>query len=237
MRKLIQMNKKLLVISCTLLLGLNLPMAFSAPTQASGNKYAVVFGVAFKGDGASGTDNTARLAAWLLIHEYGFLPENVKLLINEGVTYESMTQAVSWLVSVADESSTAIFIYSGHGSMSSDKTIGYIATYQGSYSSNNLKTAFTTLRSQKILIVIDACYSGAWISPMAGSNRIVVSSAYFNYAFDGNHYTNFGACFFDLAIRKGKGDANGDGFVSVEEARNYRVIGVWDDQYLGDMFL
>jgi len=203
-------------------------------------KYAIVFGVQLRHWGVSGCDNTGRLAGWILTNIYGFDPSNVMTFINMGVTRQNILQAANWLVSVADEGSTAVFFYSGHGTydpVANDSYISTVDTMNGLVMASELRAIFSNLRSRKVLIVVDACFSGYWLTPMAAPNRIVISGAGFSYGIDGKHYTYFGGFFLDQAIRKKLGDANHDGVVSVEEAWNYVKIGMINDQYPGDMIL
>jgi hypothetical protein len=180
--------------------------------MANSNKYALVWGSkGYKGDQIAG-DNNARLMAHLLINTYGFNSGNVRVLINNKLTMENMLEDLLWLRQKADENSSVFLFYSGHGGMNS----------VGKFTHYSLNQQFQDIKYEKLCMVFECCYSGNACEPLSGPNRLIIASTKVNSTGQTTaHGSIFGYLFLDQAIKKGLGDSNHDGRVSMQEAFYY----------------
>jgi predicted secreted protein len=154
----------------------------------SGNKYAVVVGVAdyqYISD-LDYTDDDAIDFYNLLINKGGFRAENIRLLLSSQASKASIQDAITnWLDSREDSNSLVVFFFSGHGGYTSDQSPydesdyydEYICPYDMFYDSptaildDELDTWLSTLESQRIAVFIDTCFSGGMIQSMEGGGR------------------------------------------------------------------
>lgn len=180
--------------------------------MANSNKYALVWGSkGHKGDQICG-DNNARLMAHLLIRTYGFNRRNVRILINNKLTMENMLEDLLWLRQKANDNSSVFLFYSGHGGKNS----------VGKFTHYSLNQQFQDIEYGKLCMVFECCYSGNACEPLSGENRLIIASTRVGSA---GPTTPSGSIFRDYflneAIKKGLGDTNGDGQVSMQEAFYY----------------
>jgi hypothetical protein len=205
----------------------------------SANKCAVVIGVSrtsWSPRENLGADNDARLMAQVLKSIYNFPIKQIKLLLNEEATRAKIIEAIKWLKVNENAESTVVFFFSGHGGGGGGNS--YIFGYDMWLSDSELKTLFSDLKSTKVFLCIQACFSGGFIPDLCGAGRIVVSSTSADSVVaDGKLYSVFGSLFINQAIKHKLGDANHDGVVSVEEAFYYKGMGQICDGYEGEMIL
>jgi len=179
------------------------------------NKYAVVIGVGSGGD--------ATLMARRILKKADF---TVKLLKDRKATLPVVVQAVDWLVQTTTEDDEAVFFFSGHGL--TDK----LALKDSFLTAAQLRSLLLPLKSHKVFIAIQACYSGSFINDLEGVNRVVVSSAQPDtWSVDNTRYSLWGYKFLLQGIVKGLADTNEDGLVSMQEAYAYSSLGMMSDQY------
>jgi len=180
------------------------------------NKYAVVIGVGSGGD--------ATLMARRILKKADFT--TVKLLKDRKATLPVVVQAVDWLVQTTTEDDEAVFFFSGHGL--TDK----LALKDSFLTAAQLRSLLLPLKSHKVFIAIQACYSGSFINDLEGVNRVVVSSAQPDtWSVDNTRYSLWGYKFLLQGIVKGLADTNEDGLVSMQEAYAYSSLGMMSDQY------
>ncbi|MGB9595002.1 MAG: caspase family protein [Candidatus Poribacteria bacterium] len=106
----------------------------------------------------------------------GFPVENVKLLLNEQATRESITNALGeWLPSQANPNDIVLIFYSGHGGIEPDPTgeepdgnSKYIIPYDANpdnlfltaIQNSTLSAMLQRILSNQMIFLIDCCYSG-----------------------------------------------------------------------------
>ena len=196
------------LISLIIIIALLLIPSF---VRAESNKYAVVWGSSgYKGEQICG-DNNARLMAHLLIKEYSLGRENIRTSIGRLTTQELLGD-LDWLRQNTDEDSTVFIFYSGHGTMNG---VGKFSHYYFNYLLQDIKYA-------ELCLVFECCYSGNAVNPLSGENRLVIASTAVNHTgYTTTHSSIFGHYFLNEAIKRGLGDANSDGQVSMQEAFYY----------------
>lgn len=141
----------------------------------------------------------------------GFNEENMMLLIDEQATLYKIKNAVShWLYKHADEDSTVLVFFAGHGGQESDKThtepdgiSKYLLPYDcdrddlfsSALSSSEFNRMLSTVKARRTVFFMDACYAGGVTRAGArdvgvvndigdklsqGEGRIVITSAKHN---------------------------------------------------------
>ena len=122
-----------------------------------------------------GCVNDVTMAKELLVSKFGFLPENVKVLVDGEATENNVLQAIQdWLVTPGSPDDVAYFHFSGHGSQAQDfngdeddgrdEVICPSDFQPGNWSSiitdDQLKVALGKVPARTITVVLDACHSG-----------------------------------------------------------------------------
>lgn len=194
-----------------------------------------------------------------LTTKYGFPPANIQYLKDQQCTDANIKAGISWLVANSDANSTVVFYYSGHGSKSTKDVDG--DGIRPDYSivpfdftriwDADLANLFRPLTSQHTWIAFDSCFSGGLaVSGTTGAGRVdTFACEAKEYSYESS--TTQHGYFTYLTVHKGMltniADANGDGFVTVEEAFNYCKINMatltnkqhpnMNDQVPGDLNL
>jgi len=181
----------------------------------------------------------------------GFLDANLTLLENPGRL--AMEIAIKQLFSGRDKDDLALLYFSGHG-IKDDTGRLYLATRETRKAPNGELVRATAVaagsvqdnmersRSQRQVVVLDSCYSGAFPAgfsikddgrvdihtQLGGQGRAILSaSTSTRYAFEQNDeplslYTRF----LIRGIETGEADGNDNGFVTVSELHEYACRGV-----------
>ncbi|MFH0947093.1 MAG: caspase family protein [Planctomycetota bacterium] len=171
-----------------LLCPLSAPLAqeSAAPTEP-GRKIALLVGIGeYPRDvelrQLPGAQNDPALIKRLLVDRFGFRPEDIRILLNEEATHENIVLSFhQWLIQRADQNTEAVFWYSGHGSLTADRSgIGLaerddqdstlvawdsrLYAYDGAYDiiDDELGSLIRALarKTKKITVVTDSCHSG-----------------------------------------------------------------------------
>jgi hypothetical protein len=141
-----------------------------------------------------GCVNDARLAADVLQTTFGFLPEHVRLLLNEEASREGILAAFDRLVQETGESDVVVVHYSGHGSWAwnndggeedgKDETIMPWDSGRGSHpnldildNEIHLFLVALTQRTPHVTFVFDSCHSGGITREVGGSRARAVPGA------------------------------------------------------------
>jgi metacaspase-1 len=66
----------------------------------------------------------------LLVNNYGFKPDNVRVLTNERATKQSIMERLQWMISVSEPGDEAIYYHSGHGSQVRDRSGDELTDYK-----------------------------------------------------------------------------------------------------------
>jgi len=94
------------------------------PEPVKGTKRALVVGInkyQMSGNDLSGCVNDAEDVYELLVNEYGFERDNVRLLTDERATKENIKSRLTWLVAETKKDDTAVYYHSGHGTQVRDR--------------------------------------------------------------------------------------------------------------------
>jgi hypothetical protein len=101
--------------------------------------------------------------------------DHTQLLTDSQATKADILGAIAWMASNANPEDTVLFVFSGHGD-----TGGYICPYDTyipddtMISATELANAFMQVKANKIAIILDSCYSGAFRSALSGIGRVVL---------------------------------------------------------------
>jgi uncharacterized caspase-like protein len=175
----------------------------------------------------------------------GFQPENVKLLINPN--RNELEVAAFSLFSSSGKDDLVLFYFSGHGikdeygslffaTRETKKNDGLLIPPTAS-SASTLQNSMTRSKSQRQVVILDCCFSGAFAkgltskdsgsvdikAQLGGQGRAVLtSSTSTQYSFEADDsdlsvYTRF----IVEGIEKGAADLDGDGQISVDELHEY----------------
>ena len=197
------------------------------------SKYAVVLGITRQyGQTVSG-GNDAKLFVDLLARA-GFKKPNIYRKIGTQVQKQDAINGINWMKSVAREEDTVILFFGGHGNydmiMFSDMGMNSVM----------LVPLLSGFQSQKQLVIIDSCRSGSLVQPLSAPHRLVVSSTLADTVnTDEGRYSLFGHLFLNLGMKQKLADANGDSFVSIQEAQGFAKVrcGIMIDNYGQEFFL
>jgi hypothetical protein len=200
-------------------------------------KYAVVVGNDAKSTAPINGSSCARVMLSLL-RDAGFSSENIVFLTNAKATKQNVVNALSWLNSVDTPDAEIVIAFFGHGG-----GLG-LALYDSGISHKEIGS-LSPVNSQKQLIVIDTCGSGGAVIAGADSfslsapNRIVLTSTCCEI--DSSIHTSqldlWTEGFLLDGIKYGLADVNGDGKVSIQEAKAYHSYGLMSDNYGTAFFL
>jgi len=187
---------------------------------------------------------------------YGGVPQDhVKLLLDEGATYQSIKSAIgSWLPKNAREDDTVIIYYSGHGAPENNKT--YWVThnaniddlYATALNNNEISDMLDEIESKRILTFLDSCYSAATVNRSNQTRDVMVEIPWDQFMGEGKvtisasngkqlslELESYGHGVFTYYLLKGmQGEADGmagverDGMIEVEELWNFVRSSVTD---------
>ena len=152
----------------------------SDPKIVFENAYAVIIGLNKYEDSEirmlEYADADARAFCQFLVEKIGFNKNNIRLLINEEATKRNIESAISnWLFKKVDEKSLVIIFFTGHGGLETDYTeiekdgvAKYLLPYDAkldelfssAVSNRRFDELLLTIRSDKMVIFLDSCYSG-----------------------------------------------------------------------------
>jgi hypothetical protein len=116
------------------------PPAVPFKSDCSGRKKAVFIGICYQGTKAElfGCHNDVKNVSSFVMQNYGFAPENIKMLTDEkGSGHElptraNITAALKWLAAGAAPGDSLLLHYSGHGGTARDEDGGvwvYVCVY------------------------------------------------------------------------------------------------------------
>jgi hypothetical protein len=179
-------------------------------------------------------------------------PDHLKLLLDEQATLFNIKHAISgWLFQNATPDSTVLIYFAGHGGLENDKlgaekdgVSKYLLPWDAdldnlfasALSSVEFHALLNTIRSQRLVIFMDACYAGGVSkgardigmleSPYArlgeGQGRLVIASAQPNQRSWEDQTIGHGIFTHHLLeAMQGKADSDDDGCVSVMDVFRY----------------
>lgn len=207
------------------------------PLGEGKNKYAIVIGIS----DYPGTENDLNFADDdaidmynALVNKYGFLEENVHLLINSNANYSAIESAVNAVKQEAKEGDEVVFFFSGHGARgkANDGDKEAIDEAIVSHDGKNLvyiwdgelRDWFRDFKTTRIVFIFDSCLAGG-MTDLKADGRIIVMATTENgvaYEFSDLENGQFTYYFVDEGMLQRMADTTpNDGNVTVEEAFDY----------------
>ena len=190
-----------------------------------------------------------------------------KVLLDHGVTHDSVYQAITGWLAQAPEGSTVLIYYSGHGSRVKDRNGDEIDGYDETIVpwdygkkhqfivDDEIRRWLSLLKADKVILIFDSCHSGTMergaftarlvntntrvvepplidgmvndILPVAGirgtwwKDLVITACKPNESAYESSRLQNGALTYYLLQALNGKGDVNGDGWVTAQEAYNY----------------
>ena len=190
-----------------------------------------------------------------------------KVLLDHGVTHDSVYQAITGWLAQAPEGSTVLIYYSGHGSRVKDRNGDEIDGYDETIVpwdygkkhqfivDDEIRRWLSLLKADKVILIFDSCHSGTMergaftarlvntntrvvepplidgmvndILPAAGirgtwwKDLVITACKPNESAYESSRLQNVALTYYLLQALNGKGDSNGDGWVTAQEAYNY----------------
>lgn len=143
--------------------------SFNLPED--GSKFALVIGVE-NYQNAPAADHAARDARAVKAHlrGLGYPERNIVLLTDQQAGKSSLEKYLdAWLPKNTDEKSTVAFYFSGHGAPNPEDGQAYLMPWDGDpkflentgYPVKRLYERLNALKAKKVLVAMDACFSGA----------------------------------------------------------------------------
>ena len=143
--------------------------------EPGGDNYALVVGIAdyAEGNDLEYTDDDAAAFAEHLISNSAWSSADVTLLLDEQATYAGLVSALEDLASTATSDDLVVIYFSGHGSAQADRppydeSDGWdetLSLHDGVQMTDDIfAAAVADIRAERILVVLDTCYSGGQIT-------------------------------------------------------------------------
>lgn len=183
----------------------------------------------------------------------GIKPDKIKILLDEEATRFNIKNAISsWLFKNTDEESIVIIYFAGHGGVEEDRLgiekdklskylIPYDAVLEDLFSSaisnRDFNELLLTIKSKKLVIFMDTCYSGGVSEQKSrdlkitedpyeklgeGEGRIVIAASQPDQRSFEDSRIGHGVFTYDLLeALSGKADRDNDGYVTVLDAFRY----------------
>ncbi|MGE5458637.1 MAG: SUMF1/EgtB/PvdO family nonheme iron enzyme [Methanococcaceae archaeon] len=183
----------------------------------------------------------------------GLKQDNIKTLFDDEATRFNIKNAISsWLFKIADKDSIVFIFFAGHGGIEEDRLgverdnfakymLPYDTVvddlYSSSISNRDFNELLLTIRSKKLVIFMDSCYSGGVSERKArdvkitddpyqklaeGEGRIVIAASQPNQLSFEDSRIGHGVFTYNLLeALSGKADWDNDGYVSILDAYKY----------------
>ena len=190
--------------------------------------------------------NDARGIKELLISKYSFKPENVFTLFDEQATRENILTLLGDKLGNPDmvKHDDRVFVFfAGHGAtrkLPSGRDLGYIVPMDGdvkdyhgkAISMTNFQDIAEAIPAKHVLFVMDSCYSGLALTRGGGSNylqemtrrsarQMFTAGGANQEVADGGPNGHSVFTWTLLQALEGKGDLNGDGYITASELAAY----------------
>jgi len=145
--------------------------------KASGNNYALLVGLSKYQNPhndllmVSLTTGDVMIS---LIRDCDYSASRITVLTNEQATESGIMSALGQMSARVGPDDTVVFYYGGHGGINADGST-YLYPYDGQeITAPELKSALDGIRCKKVLVILDACYSGGMIK--GGTKKLVTAS-------------------------------------------------------------
>ncbi len=183
----------------------------------------------------------------------GLSKDKIRILLDRDATQFNIKNAISsWLFKNADEDSVVLIFFAGHGGVEEDRLglekdnlAKYLLPYDtvledlfsSAISNRDFNDLLLTIRSKKLVIFMDSCYSGGVSERKArdvkiaedpyqklaeGKGRIVIAASQPNqHSFEDSRIGHGVFTYNLLEALSGKADLDNDGYVTVLDAYKY----------------
>ena len=180
-----------------------------------------------------------------LINLCGIPDENITMLTDERATLSDLTAFIEeWLARNVSKNSFVFIYFAGHGTPNPEKGDAYLVPYDGEpgyisklYPLKRFYNALEKLPSKKIVVALDACFSGAGgrsviekgkrplvpvkISEKTRKVAIITASAANEISQELDEKRHGLFTYYFLKGLRGEADANGDCWITLGELYNY----------------
>jgi hypothetical protein len=152
----------------------------------------------------------------------GWLPQNIKIVTNEGATGASVRSGLSWLAARSTPGSFTLFHFSGHVKQAGGQE--KLWPYDRQFVPDREMASILNQGSGKMWVDIAGCEAAGFIENLP-SSRVLVStsskSTQKSYEYPQWGESVWTGLLFDLGLGQGQADANRNGTTTVGEALRY----------------
>ncbi len=226
-------------------------MPFAGRANVVPSKHALIIGIERYRTSlpkASFADHDAAVMKEYVTGLMGYSEENVALLINDRATKSDLEKDVEgWLPTRVKKDDSVFVYFSGHGAPHVKDREAYLVPYDGDpvfldktgYALKRLYEQLGKLPAKEIVVVLDACFSGAGDrsilapgmrpvvlsveNPILAGNHIVVLAASAGDQFSSTYFSRKHGLmtYFILKGLRGEADLNHDGVIGLTEVFHY----------------
>lgn len=116
--------------------------------------------------------NDANTLEDILVRKYGYLPENIEMILNEKATWQHLLQEIQKRVYGLEKNEDLLIYYAGHGQLDKLTGDGYWIPADGlrddpstwiTHSAIKTILCSPNVRGKNILLITDSCYSGTFL--------------------------------------------------------------------------
>jgi hypothetical protein len=191
---------------------------------SSGAKYAILVGISDYPSTANDlqySDDDAQDIYNALTTLYGYIPDNIHLLVDMGASYTAILDAVNDIKGEAKAGDEVVFFFSGHGAKGQaddgdkEKIDEAIVSHDGNPSGSliyiwdgQLRDWFTGFNTLRIIFIFDSCLAGG-MTDLQATGRVInmaASESGLSYESDLWHNGQFTYFFVDQGMLGGKAD-------------------------------
>lgn len=160
--------------------------------------------------------------------------DNVKLLINSEATKKGIKSAIyDWLDPKEGKGDTVLFFFSGHGIREYISPYDASGNFESWLSSREISKWLNILGAERVVVVLNTCYSGSFIDNLSRDGRVIITCAEADQECWGVNSEDLRIGLFPTAIQEAfllerfiMVDSNHDNQVSIEEIFRYAKTGV-----------
>jgi caspase domain-containing protein len=209
--------------------------ATADPQDPAGNHWALLIGINHYSspteDNVGSRPDAEALRSYL--RSLGWRDDHILLLTDTNATANRIVQAIRWLASKTDPSSVVVFHYSGHerpihNDVDNDgesRDVALWATDNKLIVDGTLGRELGKVRASRMWLHFAACRAGGFSDPVTvKSGRVATYSSpesELSYEDKGLRHSVFGYYVIAQGLRRGAGDRNRDGVVTVQEAYSF----------------
>lgn len=196
-----------------MLLSLGMPAGGAVELDSRDHAYAVIFAVR-EGEDSAPIEEGWAMHNWLIAH--GWLDSHITFLADHAsadgqATKENLQNAIEYVASHASSESKVLVGVLDHITWINGRC--YIQATNGLISGTELDDWLDGIASYRSMVIeLSSRYSGAFISDLSGTHRLIVTSHTYSESYTPNHFL------LSESLSDPDADTSGDGYVSVQEA-------------------